>query len=325
MGSSELVKLPRIRLARAEQATVGCRTSTERNCNQKSPVARITSGTLEERVSRQGDVLSMNANGFVGTLRVPTQHMVVVITNTGSTMMNARVEGKSLRESVTLPPSAALLLPTGQDLRLKVDCSARFLATLVSAPVAAACTDDLKRLGRNGDPSEDVATISDPILPVAAQTIWDTLNGRRASYATLIKGAVSLLLITALDAAYAKPSVPQSSLSAAQIRQIADKIDVTGTAELSIIDLAASCDMSVPTFRAAFLAAFGTTPKKYLVECRVKRARELLAETEENFAAIAIDCGFYDQSHLIRTFRRCVGLTPGAFRLAARTQGLSVS
>ena len=67
----------------------------------------------------------------------------------------------------------------------------------------------------------------------------------------------------------------------------------------------------------AFRTAYGTSPHAYLVQIRLLRARQLLAQGEAP-AAVAAACGFADQSHLGRRFRRAYGLTPAAFR-ALRT------
>jgi AraC family transcriptional regulator len=47
---------------------------------------------------------------------------------------------------------------------------------------------------------------------------------------------------------------------------------------------------------------------------RVEHATRLLRETELPFTRVAMDAGFYDQSHMIRTFRRVLGRLPSAVR-----------
>ena len=76
--------------------------------------------------------------------------------------------------------------------------------------------------------------------------------------------------------------------------------------------VAASGAISRFQLNRAFKSAYGVTPHARLIEIRLARARALLRRSEAP-AAVAADCGFADQSHLIRWFRRAYGLPPGAF------------
>ena len=59
-------------------------------------------------------------------------------------------------------------------------------------------------------------------------------------------------------------------------------------------------------FRAHIHASIG----EYVRERRIERAERLLTEGRRSFAEIALECGFFDQSHLIRAFHRSRGMTP---------------
>jgi len=56
------------------------------------------------------------------------------------------------------------------------------------------------------------------------------------------------------------------------------------------------------------------TPTEALLAFRVEEARRLLSQTDWSMSRIAIDSGFYDQSHFTRRFHRHCGMTPGAYR-----------
>ena len=59
----------------------------------------------------------------------------------------------------------------------------------------------------------------------------------------------------------------------------------------------------------------GLTPHAFQTNLRVERARAMLSAGEP-IARIAAACGFADQPHFTRTFRRAVGVTPGRFAAA---------
>jgi AraC-like DNA-binding protein len=60
----------------------------------------------------------------------------------------------------------------------------------------------------------------------------------------------------------------------------------------------------------------GLTPHAFQTNLRIARARALL-RSGEPIARVAAACGFADQPHLTRTFRRATGVTPGRFVAAA--------
>jgi AraC-like DNA-binding protein len=59
----------------------------------------------------------------------------------------------------------------------------------------------------------------------------------------------------------------------------------------------------------------GLTPHAFQTNVRIARARAMLSGGEP-IARVAAACGFADQPHLTRTFRRAVGVTPGRFASA---------
>lgn len=63
-------------------------------------------------------------------------------------------------------------------------------------------------------------------------------------------------------------------------------------------------------YRRAAGEAIGAAAARF----RVERAARLLRETALPFTRIALDAGFCDQSHMIRTFRRVLGRLPSAVR-----------
>jgi AraC-like DNA-binding protein len=81
-------------------------------------------------------------------------------------------------------------------------------------------------------------------------------------------------------------------------------------------ELAAVARLSRFELARTFRAQVGLPPHAFQLDLRVRRARALLAAGEPP-VAVAAACGFADQSHLHRVFKRAVGVTPG--RYAART------
>jgi len=78
--------------------------------------------------------------------------------------------------------------------------------------------------------------------------------------------------------------------------------------------LARLAHMSVRAFERKFRAGFHVTPQKYLRKLRLFMASRALVYTNQPLANVAVQCGFIDQSHFAREFRRHFGRTPRDYR-----------
>jgi two-component system, response regulator YesN len=58
----------------------------------------------------------------------------------------------------------------------------------------------------------------------------------------------------------------------------------------------------------------GKTYKGILGEIRTAEAKKLLATTSLELTEVALRCGFYDQSHFTKVFKKAANMTPGQFR-----------
>jgi AraC-like DNA-binding protein len=82
--------------------------------------------------------------------------------------------------------------------------------------------------------------------------------------------------------------------------------------------LAGLVDLSPSHFVRAFKQSVGMTPHRFLLQCRVRRVQQLLAETDLRVSEIALAAGFSDQSHCTLRFRKLVGMTPSRYRWLMR-------
>jgi AraC-like DNA-binding protein len=90
-----------------------------------------------------------------------------------------------------------------------------------------------------------------------------------------------------------------------------------------IADVTGQIGLSAKRFIQVFSDEVGLTPKLF---CRVRRFQRVLrrigtGRTVE-WAAVAADCGYFDQAHFIRDFRAFSGINPSTY-MAGRTEHLN--
>lgn len=86
--------------------------------------------------------------------------------------------------------------------------------------------------------------------------------------------------------------------------------------ERSVAGVAQHCGVSRERVHRVVTQRLGLSPRDYLRAVRLHRARQRLLEGEP-IAAVAVECGFADQAHFTRWFRRSFGYTPGDLAAAA--------
>lgn len=84
--------------------------------------------------------------------------------------------------------------------------------------------------------------------------------------------------------------------------------------DFPVAELAGRCGLSRSYFARAFKVSMGQPPHRWLMHYRIHCARELLERTDDSIAAVALNCGFADQSHLTRVFHAVTGTSPAAWR-----------
>jgi len=125
-----------------------------------------------------------------------------------------------------------------------------------------------------------------------------------------------------LAAASACPQVSHAALAGWKLRRILDYVESNLDRAILVPELADVAGLSSSHFSRVFLKSVGLPPHLYIARRRVIRAQQRMCESQVGLASVAQECGFSDQSHLTRTFRRMVGMNPGEWRQQSLSVGM---
>jgi AraC-like DNA-binding protein len=134
--------------------------------------------------------------------------------------------------------------------------------------------------------------------------------------------AVDAAVLAAVEALrpHLRP-VPRASRTRpehAAVRRARSYLEERWEAPVTLAELAAHAGLSRFELARTFRAQVGLPPHAFQLDLRIARARTLLAGGEPA-AAVAAQCGFCDQAHLTRVFKRAVGVTPARYARSSKT------
>ncbi|MBA4032722.1 MAG: hypothetical protein C0478_17785 [Planctomyces sp.] len=217
-------------------------------------------------------------------------------------------------------PDSFVLAPPQIDSRVRGNCHNHFTSLILVFPeielrqVAGDLLDseggDLRRA-----PAKE---LHDPFIPVLMRQLWSSAQSASPAESILIEGTfISLVGRLLLLGEQKRLAFPKYESSASLITDKALRFmrDRLGD-KITLSEIATAAGVSRSYLTKVFAQATGKSVHARLIELRIERAKELLERFGRNMTLddIATTCGFWDGTHLTRTFVQHVGVTPQVYR-----------
>ncbi len=254
-------------------------------------------------------------------LDVPVPAMdqfMIVGYRSGATPMQRRVDGRWVKTQCT-PGDFSLLTRSEQShwcwnegidvthTYLSESIVSRVASDVLGRSVAEVRLHDLLRARDQG-----VSAIVDAI---AFEAEHRGLGG--AIYAEALAMQLSVRLLRSYASVTYRDARPAGPLAPARLRRVEEYVEAHLHEAISIEQMAAVAGLGVWTFARHFRATVGKAPHEFVLARRVDRARRLLGQGLLALKEVAAACGFADQAHMTRVFRRQLGTTPARLRKTA--------
>ena len=117
------------------------------------------------------------------------------------------------------------------------------------------------------------------------------------------------------------PPPPEQRLTRDTLRRVVRFVHDNIDSKLTWDDIADGIGMDRYVFGRRFKLTTGITPHRYVIRCRIRKAKKLLSQGRLSLADIALEIGCSCQSHFTTLFRDHVGTTPGEFRRRVADRG----
>lgn len=122
----------------------------------------------------------------------------------------------------------------------------------------------------------------------------------------------------------ARGSEPHSGASPYEIElahEVARELEAAEHSRVRVAGLARSKHTSRGRLSQAFAAVYGMSPRQYMTQLQIKKAKELLLHTSLSVEKVAAELGFSSVQHFSRQFRRWTDSSPLGFRKQFKTNG----
>ena len=134
-------------------------------------------------------------------------------------------------------------------------------------------------------------------------------------YSESLTNCLSVHLLRQYSVMPAKLKTYEGGLSPQRLQQAIDFIQAHLDEKITLEAIAQHINLSVHYFCELFAQSMGTPPYRYVLQQRIERAKQLLKNQKElSLTQIALDCGFANQSHFTKHFRKFSGMTPKSYR-----------
>jgi AraC family transcriptional regulator len=259
--------------------------------------------------SNQLDVLSVTCP--VGALETPQDSHHVLYFHVGHPVqLTCRLDGRERSGGVHYPGDFCVL-PAGVKGQWTMEAPADSLVLRLS-PLLVKETAQTLRLKSAQAAITPAMRVRDPHLEYIG---WMLRAEQEAGYpygrifVDSLAAAIAARLLRRYGRNTTAPRASRHQLPKWRLRTVCDYIRGNLDRDLSLAELANIAGFSVSHFKPLFRQAMGLPVHRYVVECRVERARQLLLQSDRSMGDIALESGFTHQSHMTRCLRRVLGIS----------------
>jgi AraC-like DNA-binding protein len=143
--------------------------------------------------------------------------------------------------------------------------------------------------------------------------IIERSKDEKTGYQQLISGAL-LHLLGYIYSAGRLNNVEEKTLVEGTINKAKVLLRENIDTDISIEKIAEELQVGYSWFRKIFKAYTGMAPGQYLIQLKIEKSKELLADPEKSIKQIAYELKFDTNFYFSKLFKEKTGLTPAAFR-----------
>ena len=127
-------------------------------------------------------------------------------------------------------------------------------------------------------------------------------------------GYLCLFIDALMQSSSTRVSAQENQLKDFYIQEAVNYIEQNYQRNLTVEEVADACRLNRSYFSKLFRESMGCPPQEFLIRMRLSKATELMKTSRASIGDIAQLCGYPNQLHFSRAFRKRYGVSPRAWR-----------
>lgn len=248
---------------------------------------------------------------------IAASQLVVAIIESEPFDVEWRAPGEDRLHRDLLLPNSAQITPAGEPLFARWRAQVTILAVAFDFKLIDRLRDEI---GAERAAIRMHLGLRDPEIDNLAAKLRLELHFAGASGPLYLK-SLGVLLAVHVFRNYAGGRQARASvggLGPRRLRRTIEYIEANLSEETTLAKLAEISKLSPHHFAGAFRTSTGVSPHRYIMERRIARSFDLLAEPDATVTDVAHALGFSSHGHFTVNFRRFAGVTPSQFKAGRR-------
>lgn len=149
------------------------------------------------------------------------------------------------------------------------------------------------------------------------QRILHEMQNREPHHQTLCQAYMEILVVQLIrDASFSAVSTTSEPFNNRQCAMVKRHIEKHYKEPLTLDLLAEKANVNKYYLSHAYKEAYGISPISYMISCRIREGKRLLADTDLSLSQISNILGFSSASYFSQSFRKAEGISPVEYRKA---------
>jgi AraC family transcriptional regulator len=129
-----------------------------------------------------------------------------------------------------------------------------------------------------------------------------------------IEAALANILLSSFNTFVPRSIPAKGAMAPRALRRVLELMHANLDKQVSLKDLADCAGLSLSHFSSQFRASTNESPHQYMLQLRIERSKELLADSRLSVLDVGLEVGFRNQRHFATVFRNSVGVPPSVYR-----------